>query len=256
MTSRDRIVILIVAVVGALAASWFMLIQPKRQQASDLAGKISTAQSQLDAARQQVLAGEQARSAFAANYTQLAKLGEAVPTDDNIPSLIYQLQGAAGGNHVDFRSLEVMPAAASSSSAPSSSSSSGSSSNAAPAILPPGVGIGAAGFPAEQFNFSFRGNFFHLANFFNNVQHFVVPIGATLKVSGRLMSVNAITFSAVGFPLIDASVSATTYLLPTTQGLTDGASPTTGPAGSTIAPPSSSTSSHPASAAVLAPSIR
>jgi hypothetical protein len=52
-------------------------------------------------------------------------------------------------------------------------------------------------------------------------------------VSGRLMTVNAITLGpgAGGFPTMEASVSATTYLVPAAQGLNAGASPT-GPASS------------------------
>jgi type II secretory pathway pseudopilin PulG len=51
MTARDRTVVVVVAVVVALAASWLLLIGPKRSQASKLGEQIKAAQSQLDSAR-------------------------------------------------------------------------------------------------------------------------------------------------------------------------------------------------------------
>jgi hypothetical protein len=168
--------------------------------------------------------------------------------------LIYQLQNAASHARVDFRSLQV--AASGGSSAPSSSSN---GSQAAPQ-LPPGVTVGPAGFPAEQFSFSLQGNFFHLANFFNRLQQFVVAGGNQIVVSGRLMTVNGISFSAApqGFPQITANVSATTYLEQPSQGLLAGAT-SAGPASTpSTTPPSgaSKTPSTPAAAAAATTVIR
>jgi hypothetical protein len=79
----------------------------------------------------------------------------------------------------------------------------------------------------EPFSFTFQGSFFHLANFFERLQRFVVATDKRLSVSGRLMTLNAFSFSPgpQGFPQISASVSATTYLVPAAQGLTNGATP-------------------------------
>jgi Tfp pilus assembly protein PilO len=95
VTARDRIVIMVVLAVGAVVAGWMLVVSPKRDQAASLSTQISAQQSQLDTARSQLAAGESARAAFAGQYAQLAKLGEAVPPDDDVPSLIYQVQNAA-----------------------------------------------------------------------------------------------------------------------------------------------------------------
>jgi type II secretory pathway pseudopilin PulG len=250
VTARDRIVLIVVLAVAAVAAAWMLVIQPRRAQASKLGTQVTAEQGQLDSARAQVAAGESARGQFANDYTQLVRLGEAVPADDDVPSLIYQIQGAANKAHVDFRSLQVN---ASGSSAPSSSSGSQSSNP-----LPPGVSVGPAGFPVEQFTFSLQGNFFHLSDFFNRLQKFVVAGKNQLSISGRLMTVNAINFGSApqGFPQIAATVSATTYLVQPGQGLTAGAT-TAGPAGSSSATtPGSTSSSTPAAAAAVTPVIR
>jgi hypothetical protein len=64
------------------------------------------------------------------------------------------------------------------------------------------------------------------------------------------MTLNAISLGAgpSGFPQITATISATTYLVPASEGLTDGAS-ASGPAGSSSAQTVSGSSSSPAAAA-------
>lgn len=254
MTARDRVLIVAVLVVGALIGSWMLIIQPKRQQAAKLGTQVTAEQSQLDSLRSQVTQGQAARRKFASAYTEMVKLGEAVPPDDNVPSLIYQIQNAAGASAVDFRSLQVAPASAAAAppTSASSSTSRSSSSSASTAQLPPGVAVGPAGFPAEQFSFTFRGNFFHLSDFFNRLQAFVTATKDRISIRGRLMTVNAITFqpSPSGFPQIAADVSATAYVLPASQGLVAGASPM-GPAGSGGTASAGSSSSTPTAAAAV-----
>jgi len=244
VTSRDRNVIGIVLAVVAVVAVWLLVIQPKRDQASKLGNQIASAQSQLDQARQQVSAGLAAKSAFANNYAAIARLGEAVPADDNVPSLIYQLQNAASSTGVDFHSLQL-DAASGSTPAPASSASAGQS---ATATLPPGATVGPAGFPIEPFTFTFNGNFFHLSSFFSKLERFVVMTNKGSSVSGRLMSLNAISLAPAtgGFPEITATISATTYLVPASEGVLNGAS-SAGPAAASGAPVSSKSSTKPSS---------
>ncbi len=253
MTTRDRTVIMVVLALGAIVAGWLLVVSPKRSQASALGGQITSVQSQLTSARSQVAAGEEARTAFAGQYAQLARLGEAVPPSDDIPSLIYQVQSAAQAAHVSLRALQLSPGSSSSSPSTSSSSSTASSST-----LPPGAAVGAAGLPTDQFTFTLAGNFFNLANFFNRVQNFVVSSKNHLLISGRLMTINAISLApgSNGFPQITANVSATTYIVPPTQGPTDGAT-AAGP-GTTSSQPQTSTSGSSSStpAATIAPVLR
>ncbi|HUA06037.1 MAG TPA: hypothetical protein VMB27_19165 [Solirubrobacteraceae bacterium] len=255
MTARDRIVIVIVLAVGAIVAGWFFVVSPKRSQASSLSGQISSEQSQLSSAQNLVAAGMSARRAFAGQYAQLARLGEAVPPDDDVPSLIVQVQAAAQESHVSFKGLQLTGGGSSNSSSSSSSSSSSTSAAAAAAAaaaLPPGASVGAAGLPTEQFTVTLSGNYFNLSSFFNRLESFVVNVNGTLTIRGRLMTINAINLvpGPNGFPQITATVSATTYIVPPTQGATGGATPA-GPAPSTQSQPSTSgSSSTPPAAAV------
>jgi hypothetical protein len=153
---------------------------------------------------------------------------------------------------VSFRGLQLSSAGASSSSSSSSSSSTSGQTPAAP--LPPGASVGTAGLPTEQFTITLSGNYFNLSTFFNKLEGFVFREDGTLMIRGRLMSINAISLvpGPTGFPQISASVSATTYIVPPTEGTFGGATPA-GPAPTTQAQAStsgSSTSTAPPAAAV------
>jgi hypothetical protein len=117
--------------------------------------------------------------------------------------------------------------------------------------------VGAAGLPTEQFTFSIAGNFFHLADFFSRLQNFVTSRGSTLLISGRLMTINGINLSpgATGFPQISATISATTYIVPASQGAFGGATPA-GPATAPQAQTSTSGSSTGSPAAAITSPLR
>ncbi len=248
MTARDRTILVVAALVVALVVPWLLVVSPKRSEASKLQQQITADQAQLTVLRTETASGQLARASFVGSYADLVKLGEAVPTDDNTPSLIYQLQAAASAAHVTFDSLTFNAGQGG-----SGTTSSSTASQAAAAALPPGATIGPAGFPIEPFTFTFEGNFFHLADFLGRLQRFVTVGNRGLGVSGRLMTLNAISLgpASSGFPRITATISATTFLLPASQGLVNGATPN-GPASSstqTVSTPTQSSAPPPAVAA-------
>jgi hypothetical protein len=230
VTSRDRIILVVVLAAAALAGFWFIAIAPKRKEAADLRAKIEVANQQLTAAQQQAAQGRAAKSRYEADYTEIAKLGKAVPKNDALPSLLYQLQTAAQGAKIDFKSLKVSgaggqaaPAAASAAKSASSSSSSSSTSSgstpapatqSASATLPPGAAIGSAGFPTMPFSFIFNGSFFEMERFLRDVQRFVRVKDDHVDARGRLLSIDgfALTAGPGGFPSVKADMTATAYL--------------------------------------------
>jgi type II secretory pathway pseudopilin PulG len=242
MSTRDRTILGVVCLIAAVVVPWLLLISPKRAEASKLQTQINAVQSQLSSVQAQLTQGEQARAQFASSYTTLVRLGEAVPTDDNTPSLIYQLQAAAKKSRIQFQSLTF--------NAGQGGGSSSSSSTSGASTLPPGATVGPAGFPVEPFTFTFGGSFFHLADFLGRLQRFVTATNRNVSVSGRLMSLDGITLAPNpnGFPQVTATIAATTYLLPASEGLLNGATPT-GPATSTtqtVSNPSPFSSAPPA----------
>jgi Tfp pilus assembly protein PilO len=258
VTSRDRIAAIAVGSVVLLAVFWFFMLGPKRKDADALSAKITQAQTRLDTARQVSTAAQSARTRYDEDYAAVAKLGKAVPADDDVASLIYQIDHASRGSHIDFRSIKLnssggsAPAAAppvAQAAAVAGASDSGSQDGAAapPATgvpasqssaagLPPGSTVGSAGFPTMPFSFVFDGSFFNMERFFTGVQRFAAVRGDSLSVRGRLLTVDsfALTASSEGFPKVKASINATAYLVPQDEGLTAGATPQ-GPAATTPA---------------------
>jgi hypothetical protein len=252
MTTRDRALILVVIAVAALAGFWFLLLAPKREEARTLEGKVATERQSLSDARTGIAAGLAARRGYARNYATVARLGQAVPADDSLPSLIYQLDAAARTSKVDFRAARLKPGASSSTApAPTPATPSSSPAQAATATLPPGASVGPAGFPTMPFDLTFDGSFFHMADFFGRLEGFVGTRGHTTWVEGRLLTVDgfALTASRDGFPRVRASVTATAYLVSPTEGATGGASP----AGPTSTASDASTTPPPAAEAVTSP---
>ena len=274
MTSRDRTVLGVVGLIAALAAFWFLALGPKRKDASALGDKVAAAQLRLDTARTEATASQAARTRYAVSYSNVARLGKAVPADDDVPSLVYQLDSTAKSAGVDFRSIKVAsgpgttpPPAANAAQAsaatsdqagktgqkpdPSKPSTTTTPNSAAPAAatpagasapaqattatLPPGATVGAAGFATMPFTFQFTGSFFKLADFFGQVERYIQATAKRVDVTGRLLMIDSISLiaSPTGFPNMAASVGATTYLLPQTEGVTAGATPSGPAAGGT-----------------------
>ncbi len=110
MTTRDRTVVLVLGLVGIVAAFWLLLLSPKREEARALSAKVEAAQTKLRETEAMVASGTAARNAYAGDYTAVAQLGKAVPVDDDIPSLLFQLESAADRSKVDFRSIKISSA--------------------------------------------------------------------------------------------------------------------------------------------------
>jgi Tfp pilus assembly protein PilO len=242
MTARDRLVAMIVVTLVATVAAWILVVAPKRDQANKLGSQVTAAQKQLDAARTQIATAELDRSTYARNYQAVAELGKAVPPDAQTPSLIFQLQNAASGARVDFRSV-ILNQGTTSAPAPTAATPATKATTAAAAPTS----------STQPITISFQGNFFHLANFLGRIERFVVATDKKVSVSGRLMTLNGISFAAAssGFPQITATISATTYLLPASESLTTGA-PSTGSAASATAKGASG-STTPTPAAAITP---
>jgi hypothetical protein len=248
MTARDRIVLIVIVLVGILGASWMLLVSPERKQASKEASEVASAQSALSTAENELSSARSAEAKYSAAYTSIVSLGKAVPASEEVPSLIYQLDEASNSRDVNFASIVAGSGASGSGSA---GAASGASATAAAA---------SAGFTQMPFTFIFNGTFFDLEHLFKQLDGFTVHTTAGgLQVSGRLLTIQGLKLSPLvagegtnaskGPRVLSGSITATAYVLPASQGLTAGATPSA-PAGATPASTSSSSSSTPAPATV------
>jgi type II secretory pathway pseudopilin PulG len=246
VTARDRIVLIVVGIAAAMAAFWFLAISPKRKEASDLSAQVSQAQQRLDAATASASTAQAARKRYASDYATVARLGKAVPVDDDMPGLVFQLQSTAAANHVDFHAIKLTGSAGPAPAATATASTTSGSTSAPATItaaLPPGASVGAAGFPTMPFSFEFDGSFFHMQRFLKSINGLTDVNGDSINVKGRLLTVDGVSLEAgpKGFPDVKATVVATSYLLPADEGLTAGA--TAPSAGTPSTPGSTATAS-------------
>jgi hypothetical protein len=107
VTARDKIIIGVVAGFVAIAAYWLLLLSPERKKADDLNKQVAAQHQTLQQAEADATASQAARASYAADYATVARLGKAVPIDDDVPSLVYELQSASSHAGVDFRAIRV-----------------------------------------------------------------------------------------------------------------------------------------------------
>jgi Tfp pilus assembly protein PilO len=125
LTDRDRKIVFALLPLLVIGVYWFLILSPKRKEATKLDTQVTTAQQARDTAVSQANTLEQAKANFASQYAQMVRLGKAIPTQVDMPSLIVQLDAAAKGTGIQFGDIKVgarVPAAPV--AAPSSSSGS------------------------------------------------------------------------------------------------------------------------------------
>jgi len=233
VTRSTKLLILAVLAAAAVAAYWFMILAPKRDEITKLDAEITQQESAAAQAEQQAASYQQAKDNYRTNYATVARLGKAVPADDDVRSLLVQLDATAKKSKVAFRSL-TLSGGSSPESADSAAGSTGGGDELAPA--PGAVPVGSAGFSAMPFNFTFSGSFFRLSDFFTRLERFVTVQNDNIDVTGRLLLLGSIAITPDNGSLnrLQAQVGASTYLVPPTQGVTAGAT-SAGPAGTTTA---------------------
>lgn len=219
MSRRNSIVLIAVALAAAAGAYWMLVLTPKREEAAALSTQVSAKQAALAVAEADLASYESARGAYKRNYSKIARLGKAVPSDDDVRSLMVQINSAADGSKVDFRTISLGGAG----TAPAGVAGTPAASGAASSLTTPPPGstvVGSAGFSTMPFSFKFKGSFFNLGTFFNRLDKFVKVKNQGVDVTGRLLLLNTISLAPdaqKGFPLISAEVTANSYLLPPTQ---------------------------------------
>jgi hypothetical protein len=227
VSQRTKILAAAVAVLALVGAYWHFSVAPQRAEAARLGDEIAKQEQAVASAQATLTSYRAAKAAYPSNYATLVRLGKAVPQDDDTRSLLVQLDAAARRSGVDFRTLSVSTQAGAADAAATATTPATGTGD-----TPPGaVAVGSAGFSALPFEFSFRGRFADLSGFFSRLQRFVTAGNQRMTVTGRLLRLDSVTVKpdAAGFPRLRADVTASSFLLPATEGLTAGGTPS-GPA--------------------------
>jgi hypothetical protein len=224
MTGRDRMVVIVIALLAILGAGWVLFVSPERKQAAKVSAQVSEAQSQLSSAEAKLASATQAEAQYQTAYASIVSLGKAVPPSEEVPSLIYQLEQASNEKDVDFSSIV-----------------SGASGGSGPAASASAVVTAApTGFTQMPFTFVFNGSFVDLDHLFERLDDFTQRSSSgALQVSGRLLTIQSVKLAPASTTNLASSgasetlagtITATAYVLPPSQGLTGSASSAAGSA--------------------------
>lgn len=286
MTARDRTVLMVVGLIAVVAAFWFLLLSPKSDDVKSLKDQITAAQTRLQTAQTSLAGAQAAKANYRKDVATVARLGKAVPADDDIPSLVYQLQRASVLSDVAWGSVQLTGSGAAATAPPAASTATGqvaglaqeqkgtsaTTSTASTPTTPattapttPAATANAAAIAASQAAFAglppgavvgpsgfptipFK---FTFGTTYNNFERLLRKLGRFTKVKGDTVKVagRLLTidgFSIENFPYMKASVTATAFMQTQDQAAAPPAATATP---STQAPPSGSGTPAPAVAA-------
>lgn len=179
--------------VVVAAAGWFLLVSPQRSRGSEIDKEIASVQAQIVTARQAASAAKEVEPIRVADLFRLTK---AMPSDIDMSGVLLELNRIAGETGISFESIA------------------------------PGATSTVGEFRVQPTELVFVGNFYTLSDFLFRLRTLVTVQRGTLNATGRLFSVERLTFSEGdgGFPTIKAVLTVSAYLYGT--GPTPGAAPT------------------------------
>jgi Tfp pilus assembly protein PilO len=97
---RETVVIGIVLMILVIVAGWFLLVKPTSSKVSQLKRQAADQQQTNEATRNQIAVLEGQKKQLPADEAELAKLAQRVPANVELPSLLRQMQQAAGDSGV------------------------------------------------------------------------------------------------------------------------------------------------------------
>lgn len=138
ISARDKKILILLTPLVVVLGFWFVLLAPKRSEATHLGDQLTAVEQKRDAAVSAAGQLQSARETYAKDYETVVRLGKAVPASLDTPSLLVQLDEAAKGTKIRFDSIKAgerttAPAPAAATPAPGASSSSSSPSPASAA---------------------------------------------------------------------------------------------------------------------------
>lgn len=241
MSSRDRLVIMVIGVVVMLGAAWFLAVSPERKKEKEAAGNVETARSELSTAERQEASAKEITKDYKVALHDEAAMHVAVPGGQAIPQLIDELMASSEKKDVGFESIAVATGAG----APTSTST---SKSATPEV---------DDMEEVPFTFLFKGGFFELERLIGRLTGYTRNVGGrTLVVDGRLMTVSAIHLGVEGSetsssgkacskvcPLLAGQVTVTAFSRGASSSSSSTSSPATGSSttSSSTAPTASAT---------------
>jgi Tfp pilus assembly protein PilO len=232
LTDRDKKLVMVLAPVVLLLGYWFLILGPQRSEV----GSLSEKQTMAESARDESVANQQrlssSRTQYASDYATVVRLGKAIPSTLDMPSLLVQLETAAKGTGIDFDSITVGERTAAAAAPATGSSAAGaapvesggqkaqtnsgsateqanegadksdqasqsagattSGTGSSSGSSASGATSGVPGLDTVGLTFKFEGSYFDLADFLHRVKRFVRLANGDIRVKGRLMTIDGL----------------------------------------------------------------
>jgi type IV pilus assembly protein PilO len=175
--------LLTAAVLLVLVGGWFLVLQPKRSEATRVQKQIDDVEAQIQATEAS-LSHPQGAVAPAIRVADLFRLSRAMPDQADIPGILLQLSRVADETGVEFESIT-----------PHDPSPLGS-------------------YERVPIDLVFEGRFYDLSDFLYRLRNLVSVRQGVLNATGRLFSVDAISFDqgALQFPHVKATLTISAYV--------------------------------------------
>ncbi|MBJ7518774.1 MAG: hypothetical protein JHC84_03660 [Solirubrobacteraceae bacterium] len=219
MTSQDRTVIMLVLCVVLAGAGWFLAIKPKRAEVAEVTTQVEVAQQAADQAAASAATARAAKAAYRDDYSTVTRLGKAVPVDDDVASLVYQLETTAEGTDINFESVTVAEGVAPVAAAPAEGTdgAEGEDGAAEGAEAETAAGTLPGQVTEVPITLTFDGGYFDMTRFLRKIDRYTLIRGNDeIDVRGRLLAVNSVKLSpgSKGFPDVQAEVTVSAYRAP------------------------------------------
>jgi Type II secretion system (T2SS), protein M len=107
LSDRDKKILLFLVPLLFVAGYWFLLLSPKREEVTAAESQLTQEQDRLEAARAVANSASSAEDGFEASYATIVRLGKAIPSTVDMPSLLVQLEAAAEGTGIRFDTISA-----------------------------------------------------------------------------------------------------------------------------------------------------
>jgi len=105
LNARDKKIVIILVPLLVVLGYWFLVLGPKREEAGRLADTLAKAETRRDTAQDVLRQAESTRNSYAKDYATVVRLGKAIPSDVDMPSLLVQLDQATKGTNIRFAKI-------------------------------------------------------------------------------------------------------------------------------------------------------
>jgi type IV pilus assembly PilO-like protein len=164
----------------AVVVGWFLIIAPKRHEASSLSSQIDDTRLQIT----ELQSGGSGSSVQPIRVADLFNLSRAMPDRTDIPTVLLQLSDISAETGVTFQSIT------------------------------PHDPVTVGSYQQIGIDLTFQGLFYNLSDFLYRLRNMVGVHQGVLSATGRLFSVDAISFSEgdLKFPQVSAKLTVSAYV--------------------------------------------